>query len=317
MPIEAEIHSGEVLFSKLIRITDDGENAEGLWTSRGILFISFNRATHSNSQVYIMDPGTGVQTRVSFSDGLSYKPIVVGDYIVYSSSTDEEKENPNLERLTGGSAPSPLEVERAAIQEQKLPPMEIYSRKNSRDTVARLTRRPGLDVAEASDSKGVRILKTTRQGERIAISWLGLKGGERTIINVQTDRLPAMHPSPDGKEMAFTRIGTNSNLEVVITTINGQKTKTLLSRPMKIRDMTWAPDGKYLYFAAEITDSQWDIYRINRDGSCLERITSDPSADLFPSLSPDGRRLLFTSSRTDEFELYIADMQEVANRTCL
>lgn len=311
------MHENEKLFSSLTRMTDEGENTEPHWTAKGILFVSYQRAHHTNSQVYILDPATGTQSRLSFSDGVTYKPILVGENIVYASSTDEEKENPNLEKLTGKPTPSVIEVERAVHLEQKLLGMDLYSRRNARETSQRLTKKSDIDIAEASDLKGKRILRTSIQDDRAVLSWFTIGGGEQIFMTLKGTLLPSPRPSPDGKELAWIQSGTEGRTEILLGGPSGQKPKAIVSRISPFRDLNWSPDGQWLYFAAQLSEPQWDVYRVNKDGSCIERLTADSEPDFSPTLSLDGKKLAFTSYRTGDAELYIAELQESSNRTCL
>ena len=79
-------------------LTLKGQNKQARFSPEGrfILYISKDRENHKHSQVYEMDLDSREERRVTFQDGdnrdPSYHPK--GQQIIYSSSTDELKENP-------------------------------------------------------------------------------------------------------------------------------------------------------------------------------------------------------------------------------
>lgn len=83
-----------------LKLTSQGNNIEASFSPDGskICFVSANRFLHKNRQLYELNLTTGIERRVSFSDGDIFSPIysALGDIIFYASTTDKIKENPIL-----------------------------------------------------------------------------------------------------------------------------------------------------------------------------------------------------------------------------
>ena len=91
----AENKSGALQF-----IVEDGESSQAVYNSKGdkLLFVSRKRPGHQQDQVYEKDLISGVERRVTFQNGTTFHPHYHAKepWIVYSSTTDELKENPPL-----------------------------------------------------------------------------------------------------------------------------------------------------------------------------------------------------------------------------
>src|SRR4051812_48354251 len=81
-------------------VIEDGESSQAVYNSKGdkILFNSKKRPGHTHDQVYEKDLSTGAERRITFQNGSTFQPRYQpkDQGIIYSSSTDELKENPPL-----------------------------------------------------------------------------------------------------------------------------------------------------------------------------------------------------------------------------
>jgi Tol biopolymer transport system component len=100
--------------------------------------------------------------------------------------------------------------------------------------------------------------------------------------------------SPDGQQIAFTRLGPPGEVRIVVMNPDGSAkhavTPTLAHPGDRGPTAVWSPDGQRIAF--------WDdfaIYVVNADGSGLRRLTRNAFEG--PSWSPDGRKLLFVRAR--------------------
>ncbi|MBK7843805.1 MAG: PD40 domain-containing protein [Bdellovibrionales bacterium] len=98
------------------QLTTEGENWNGSFSPDGrkIIFLSEKRIGHSQSQVYELNLSLSRQRRVTFHDGDDASPHFdsSGRYILYSSTTDEIKEDPvfiqkSLSELSSPPPPRP------------------------------------------------------------------------------------------------------------------------------------------------------------------------------------------------------------------
>lgn len=79
------------------RLTTHGSNSQAFFHSSGtrFLFVSSNRNSHSEKQVYEYDINSQKERRVTFNDGIAQWPSYLRDTeVVYSSNTDAIKEYP-------------------------------------------------------------------------------------------------------------------------------------------------------------------------------------------------------------------------------
>src|ERR1035437_8488881 len=81
-------------------IIDEGDSSQAVYNTKGdkLLFVSKKRPAHVHDQVYEKDLITGIERRITFQNGSTFQPHYQPKdlWIVYSSSTDELKENPPL-----------------------------------------------------------------------------------------------------------------------------------------------------------------------------------------------------------------------------
>jgi Tol biopolymer transport system component len=102
--------------------------------------------------------------------------------------------------------------------------------------------------------------------------------------------------SPDGQQIAFTRLAWSRPGEVTIVVMNADGSAKRAVTPALAHPgdrgpaAVWSPDGRRIAF--------WDdfaIYVVNADGSGLLRLTRNAFEG--PTWSPDGRKLLFVRAR--------------------
>ncbi len=75
------------------------QQAKPSWSKDGsqIVFLSRNEQQHRNWQVYLLNTLSQETKRLTYSDGLAANPIFINENkIVFTSTTDEEKERPAL-----------------------------------------------------------------------------------------------------------------------------------------------------------------------------------------------------------------------------
>jgi Tol biopolymer transport system component len=95
--------------------------------------------------------------------------------------------------------------------------------------------------------------------------------------------------SPDGKQIAFVRVG-----DIHVMNANGSNKRKLLEAEYA-NEPAWSPDGRRIAFA-----KAGDIYIMDSDGSSApRRLTTDPAwqSSGSPAWSPDGKWIAFHSER--------------------
>ena len=106
--------------------------------------------------------------------------------------------------------------------------------------------------------------------------------------------------SPDGKTLAYVRVGTgDDSYDIWTRDLAGGPARPLIVGPGVDDGPEYSSDGKYLYFNSTRSGAM-QIWRANADGSDPVQLTRDPERrDWFPHLSPDGKWIVFVSFGLD------------------
>jgi Tol biopolymer transport system component len=99
--------------------------------------------------------------------------------------------------------------------------------------------------------------------------------------------------SPDGRRIAFTRLG-----EIYVVDANGRNEKRLTTTAQPVSFPAWSPDGRTIAFAGVR-----DVFTVPANGGRVKNLTRSPKPWLLrttPAYSPDGRTIAITAS-TDAY----------------
>ena len=111
--------------------------------------------------------------------------------------------------------------------------------------------------------------------------------------------------SPDGREIAFSRIEEEGAAIYVVSSLGGQERKLVdLTGPSTfgyfLPALAWSPDGEWLAFAEKANeDEPVRIVKLSTVSLEKKAITAPPEGtlgDFFPDFSPDGQKLVFMRS---------------------
>ena len=97
--------------------------------------------------------------------------------------------------------------------------------------------------------------------------------------------------SPDGQQIAFSRLGQPGEVRIVVMNADGGGKRAVTPMFAHTGDgwitvtAAWSPDGRRIAF-----DAHDVIYVVNADGSGLRRLAQNATVE---SWSPDGRKLIF------------------------
>jgi TolB protein len=146
---------------------------------------------------------------------------------------------------------------------------------------------------------------------RILLLPLGGSDKPRMIVSDAQARSYWHGWTPDGKALAYVRVGTNDDsYDIWTADIATGARKPLIVGPGADDGPEYSPDGKWLYFNSSRTGAM-QIWRARPDGSSPEQVTHDPNfRDWFPHFSPDGKWIAFVS-----FGLDIAVTDHPPNRS--
>jgi len=118
------------------------------------------------------------------------------------------------------------------------------------------------------------------------------------------DFLPSW--SPDGKKIAFVRLGGHGP-EIFVVNADGTDPVRLTSGGVP----SWSPDGTRIAFTRWRTPFAGDLWVMNPDGSGARRLTSELGVEEVPAWSPDGERIVFEKNFGEftESDLFVMSAQ--------
>ena len=245
---------------------------------------------HAQNQVYEKDLTSGIERRITFQNGSTFQPhyLLKEAFIIYSSSTDELKENPSLLHPgTADSSKMPF-----PYQEQ----MEIYAHSLHGFDIVRLTEHPGFD-GEARAVEANDITFTRALGLKTEI--LRLNRATRAIHEIKGLGVnPTQYVSaPNGKAHAW--IEWDENFAVSKLHVQKGKDKPLEIGPDMIvtkGDPSFSPDSKFLFWAQkEAEGAVYDLWIVDLETLCPRRLTQNKEGQRRdPQLSPDLNWLVYT-----------------------
>lgn len=308
-------------------VTSVGSNFSPRFSPDGgkLLFLSASRPSHKQAQIYELDLLRQTERRVTFHDGDDEGASWMGQTkIVYSSVTDEMKEDVSLDRLK-----SVYENAKTAAQPNGMRPPprvlnggEIYEQRLDGREIERMTQQTGPDVSPTASGSRV-VFVSSRSGD----SKLYLLTEKSTrAITTGLDSAPAF--SFDGKSLAWERrlpattaasasttSGAPSPAASPTASINAQifmsddlKSAVPLTAPGFIdRQPAWNGKGDAVVFSSNRAGKTFDLYSIDRKGSCLKRLT-EVQVDLSqPTASPDGSKIAFVAKVNGVNQIFIMD----------
>lgn len=288
----------------LKQLTNEGSNSQPSFSVDGskLLYASGRRLDHKQTQIYELNLKSHKERRMTFQGADNYFPMFATQksYIIYSSATDELKENPPWisEKLNGKKA-NPF-----AGPEIYKEPLEIYLHKVNGLDIRRLTRSRGFD-GEARTADKKHLIYTRHVGSSLELMSLNLK--TRQSHRLKGFPKNAAHPAvaPNGKDLAWIVYGKDFQTSQLWIRTGKNKKQLLTNFDALIKDPSWAPDGRSLMFSMNQPDPKnFNLFSVSADGTCLTQWTSDPADDVEPQISPKADIFVFASNRSGIWQIY-------------
>ncbi len=147
----------------------------------------------------------------------------------------------------------------------------------------------GTHLAFASDG-------SARENTDVFVEQLVDAAPHRITTAPTIDRAPVW--SPDGRQIAFVRLGAGTcDIELMPALGGPERRLAPCGNPASFR-MSWSPDGRWLAVSAGRVPvaTPWQIVLVAVDGSGRRVVTTPPAGTLgdeLPAFSPDGRDIAF------------------------
>jgi Tol biopolymer transport system component len=281
-------------------LTSKGENSQPAFSPDGqkITYVSSSRPQHRQPQVYEMDLKTRKERRITYQGATNLAPQYTpnGDALVYSSATDELKEDPPLLHSEKAVLTGPLRYR---------DPMELYLHHLTHLEIERLTKHSGFD-GEARFVSNNELVFTRRTEAGPVLMQMTWPGRSATTFKGSGPRAAQLAPIMDGKR--FVWIEYSDDYQTSELKIKDKKeVKTILSEISALKhDPAWTPNGEKIVFAMNYPNKTKSIiYLVKRDGSCLTKITQESENADQPTVSPTGDALLFVSNSSGRSQIYL------------
>ncbi|MCB0385230.1 MAG: PD40 domain-containing protein, partial [Bdellovibrionales bacterium] len=272
-------------------LTSEGANWDGHFSPDGrkILYLSKDRPRHKHSQVYEFDRVTLRHRRITFHDGENSGPRydASGKWILYASTTDEIKENPDyiqkaLKELNGGKP----DTEKTEVVSSSAPwldlPYEIYRSSPNGNDIERLTRTPSYDAEASYHPSLPAILFTSVRHGRPRLYMMNVDGSSPKLLSDSRFIEAEGQFHPGGKELVFVRYSPDMKLAQIVFKDTKTKEEKNLTSPTSVSwSPVWLPDGDHILFASNQDDPEnFEIYSVKKDGSCPQRLTYSLGNDI-------------------------------------
>lgn len=258
---------------------------------------------HTNLQIYELNIANKIIKRISHQSGNATFPKYhpKGPYILYQSTTDEEKEKPDL--LLKYSNKS---------KESKWPRSEIYTSLRDGSGIIRKSFHPGFDGIPTYSTNKHDIYFSRKMQKSVDLIKLPAKSRRIQQLTKSSYDDLGVTISPDNQKIAWQRKQLNQSIsEIYIMNIKGRGAYALTSLgEYNFQHIQWHPDSRQLIFSANLLDkNNYEIFSMNINEKCIYRLSYNTADDIHPSFHPDGKSFVFSSNRTGSYLLYQRNFQ--------
>jgi len=198
----------------------------------------------------------------------------------------------------------------------KLPEIREHIRKEVHEDrsgdpgrVSTLVPDPASDPAISPDGKLVAFRRNSYAPGGAGIFVTSSEGkGVMQLTQHPGDCCPAW--SPDGQNLAFTRIAADEYAIYIVSAKGGTQKKVSRPDPRRKRgELAWTPDGKFIAFSGDSPRGGSQIFLLSVEDSSAEPITEPQGQDRDwgPAFSPDGTQMAFVRGNGAGFpeEVYV------------
>jgi Tol biopolymer transport system component len=138
-------------------------------------------------------------------------------------------------------------------------------------------------------------------GDHCAIYSIGVDGTRRralTRLRAHADIQASV--SPDGRQIAFTRLGARGIIsQVYVMRADGSGAHAITPPALEGISPRWSPTGRLITFTSNCCRPGSNVYVTHPDGTGIRRLTRTPFPhnSFLPAYAPQGDRIVFASDR--------------------
>ena len=289
-------------------LTHRGQNRQPIFISNdSFAFVSRNRKNHQETQIYVWDLKSNKEKRIShqrgnLSLGWHQGP---GDTIVFSSTTDEDKETPVLLKKVLDRYPT--SVYHDFFYHSDFSPQEIYSTNLGGTEVERLTNYSGYDGFPYYHKEKDRLYFSRWNNGHLELyaKSLNKKKAPWKVTSTSGHDL-GLQISPSSNHFTWFRFSPDFKSSQILVSKGNFKEPRFLTLNSGIHwGPIWHPEGRSIIFSARMDQARnFDLYEVSLDGKCTRQLTAFEGDEFFPAMSPDGKTLLFTSTQTGKEQIH-------------
>ncbi|WP_413558791.1 hypothetical protein [Bdellovibrio sp. HCB209] len=284
------------------QITFQGDNERPRFSANGtrLIYVSRGRPSQKNAQVFETDLIRNKERRVTFQDGDAFDPSYVSDMeIIYSSTTDEIKESPFLNKNPN----------------KEFPPSEIYVSDRFGAEILRITNQPGYDGESYLISHPTKpsVVFTSRRGEVTGIFRMDLKSSFVSLVAAETGkdrRSPAL--TADNSRLAYIETDLKTKVQSLhLLDFKTKHTVELKGGEGEYRDLFFAPrsPARLFYSVLRKGEKKHHIEVYDLETKCTQLVFKGADSLMFPVVSNDTKeRLAFTRNFQDKKQIYTVDL---------
>lgn len=164
------------------------------------------------------------------------------------------------------------------------------------------SRAGGDGLAFSSDGKFLAVPDKTSQGEPFSIALISTETGDNRKITSPPggsvgDNTPAF--SPDGSQLAFSRMSSPGVEDIYLTPSDGGEAKRLTFDNRDVTDLNWTADGREIVFIS-YREGDAGLWRVSALGGTPERVVTAVGYNIARlSISRQGERLAYSQLFVD------------------
>ncbi|WP_413292552.1 hypothetical protein ACLSU7_14195 [Bdellovibrio sp. HCB185ZH] len=286
------------------QITFQGDNERPRFSANGnrLIYASRGRGHQKNLQLYETDLNRNKERRVTYQDGDAFDPSYISEMeMIYSSTTDEIKESPFLNRN-----PS-----------KEFPPAEVYMSDRFGSDILRVTNQPGYDGEAFLMPHPTKpsVIFTSRRGDVTGIYQSDLKSGFVSLLAAETGkdrRSPTL--SPEKSRVAFIETNLETKQQSLqLVDIRTKQTALLKSDEGQYRDLFFAPrpPARLFYSILRKGEKKNQIEVYNLETKCTQVVFKGTDSLMYPAVSNESNeRVAFTRTFQDKKQIYIVALPD-------